>query len=191
MILPIYTKKGDKGTTKLPFDRRKRSKASCRVKALGEIDELNSLVGVMIAFTKTKKIRELLLQVQHDLFRVQMDLASKGEMFALKNLIPISEVNVAWLEKHIDEMTKKLTPLSKFILPGGSQAGALAQFARAVCRRAEREIADLKRTEKVNSALVQYMNRLSDFLFMLARMLNREANVTEMHPNYYEEGKLA
>lgn len=185
--MPIYTKKGDKGTTKLPFDARKRSKAHCRVRALGEVDELNSLIGVIISFITSYKIKEMLLTVQHDLFRVQMDLASKGKMFEEKHLKPIAEDKVTWLEKKIDTMTTKLAPLSKFILPGGSHAGAFAQLARAVCRRAEREIADLKKKEKVNPALVQYMNRLSDFLFTVARFINKGTGQKEINPDYYLE----
>lgn len=183
----IYTKKGDKGTTKLPYDTRKRSKSHCRVRSLGEIDELNSSLGAVTAFVKDKGVRDMLTQVQHDLFRVQMDLASKGAVFKERHIKPITEEKVKWLERHIDGMEKELTPLSLFILPGGSPAGALAQLSRAVCRRAERELAALKKKEKVNPDVIQYMNRLSDFLFVVARFINKKEGEKETHPDYYIE----
>lgn len=182
---PIYTKKGDKGTTKLPYDIRKRSKSHCRVRSLGEIDELNSLIGAVIAFTRPSDIKAVLLQVQHDLFRVQMDLASKGKVFKEKGITPITEERVSWLEKRIDAMEKELKPLTMFILPGGSEAGALAHVARTVCRRAERELAALKKREKVNPDVAKYLNRLSDFLFVAARVINSKEKSKEIYPDYY------
>lgn len=186
--MPIYTKKGDEGTTKLPFDKRKRSKASCRVQALGEVDELNSLVGVIVSFLKDgTPVKKRLIRIQSELFLAQMDIASKGKIFEDKKINPLTETHVKQLEKEIDEMTSKLPPLSKFILPGGSHAGAFAQLARAVCRRAERELAQLKRKEKVSPAVVQYLNRLSDYLFTSARFINLNANTPESNPDYYED----
>ncbi len=187
--MPIYTKKGDKGTTKLLYDARKRSKSSCRVRSLGEIDELNSFVGAVNALVKEKKIKEMLTKVQHDLFRVQMDVASKGKALAQEYITPISEEHVLWLEKHIDAMQSTLTLLNKFILPGGSPAGSLCQVARAVCRRAERELTALKEKEKVNPAIAKYLNRLSDFLFVTARFINKEERKKEIFPDYYSANK--
>lgn len=184
--MAIYTKKGDKGTTKLLYDARKRSKSSCRVRSLGEIDELNSLIGAVVSLTREQKIRRLLTQIQHDLFRVQMDVASKGLAFKEKDIKPITEEKVVWLEKHIDDMQTKLFPLDKFILPGGTPAGAFCQVARAVCRRAERELSALKAKEKVNPDIAKYLNRLSDFLFVTARFLNKKSGQKETHPDYYE-----
>ena len=183
--MPIYTKKGDKGATKLLYDTRKRSKSSCRVQSLGEIDELNSLIGVVIAFTKQKKINALLSQVQHDLFRVQLEISSKGGVFADKKIKPISIDNVAWLERHIDALSKKLPALAMFIVPGGSKAASLAQLARAVCRRAERELAGLNKKEPVSPQVLAYINRLSDFLFTLARFINHQERFKESYPDYY------
>jgi len=189
-FMPIYTKKGDKGTTKLPFDKRKRSKASCRVQALGEVDELNSLVGVIVSFLKDDTpLRKWLVKIQSELFLAQMDIASKGKTFEDRKIKPLTEKHVKQLEKEIDEMTSKLPPLSKFILPGGSHAGAFCQLARAVCRRTERELAQLKRKEKVNPAVVQYLNRLSDYLFTSARFINFNAGAPESNPNYYNEDR--
>lgn len=189
--MPIYTKKGDNGRTKLPYDRRKRSKSSCRVQSLGEIDELNSLIGVVIAFTKQKQIKTLLYQVQHDLFRVQLEISSKGAAFGDKKIKPISLDNVAWLERHIDALSKKLPALAMFIVPGGSKAASLAQLARAVCRRAERELAGLNKKEPVNAQVLAYMNRLSDFLFTIARTLNKQGKIKESYPDYYESLRAA
>lgn len=184
--MPIYTKKGDKGTTKLPFDKRKRSKASCRVQALGEIDELNSLVGVIISFLqKNAPTKERLVRIQSELFLAQMDVASKGKIFEDGKIKPLTEAHVARLEKEIDEMTGQMPPLSKFILPGGSRGGACAQLARAVCRRAERELASLGKKEPVNRMVTQYLNRLSDYLFTVARFINFKEKIVESNPNYY------
>lgn len=184
--MPIYTKKGDTGTTSLPYDARKRSKKSPRVAALGDIDELNSAIGAIIAFDAKKIAGKLLTRVQHDLFRAQMDIASKGKIFEEKRITPITEKNVIWLEKTIDELDKKLPHLHKFILPGGSKAGALAHLARAVCRRAERSVVALKEKEAVRTDLVKYLNRLSDFLFIIARHINYKEKSKETHPDYYK-----
>ena len=182
----IYTKKGDKGGTKLLQDKRKRSKSSCRVRSLGEIDELNSLIGVVIAFSNKKRINALLLQVQHDLFRVQLEISSKGEIFGDKKIKPISMDSVAWLERHIDLLSKKIPSLAIFIVPGGSKAGSLSQLARAVCRRAERELSGLNKKEPVSPQVIVYMNRLSDFLFTIARFINHRERFKESYPDYYK-----
>ncbi|MEK7603647.1 MAG: cob(I)yrinic acid a,c-diamide adenosyltransferase [Patescibacteria group bacterium] len=187
--MPIYTKKGDKGGTKLPYDKRNRSKSDCRVQSLGEIDELNSLIGAVIAFSDKKRINALLSRVQHDLFRVQLDIASKGEIFRDKKINPISADNIAWLEQQIDALSKKLPELSMFIVPGGSKAGSLSQFARAVCRRAERELSGLNKKEPVNPQALAYINRLSDFLFTIARFINHQEHFKENYPDYYKNNK--
>jgi len=173
--------------TKLPFDKRKRSKASCRVQALGEIDELNSLVGVIISFLqKNAPVKERLVRVQSELFLAQMDVASKGKIFEDKKIRPLTEEHVKRLESEIDEMTKQMPPLSKFILPGGSHAASLAQLARAVCRRAERELAGLSKNEHVTPIVSRYLNRLSDYLFTIARFINFKERTSEANPNYYQ-----
>lgn len=154
--------------------------------ALGDVDELNSAIGAIIAFDTKKIAARLLTRVQYDLFRAQMDIASKGKIFREKHIAPLTEENVKWLEKTIDDIDKKLPPLHQFILPGGSKAGALAHIARAVCRRTERSIAILKEKEAVNPDLVKYVNRLSDFLFMIARYINYKEKNREMFPNYYK-----
>lgn len=156
------------------------------MQSLGEIDELNSLIGVSIAFSKQKKINALLSQVQHDLFRVQLEISSKGAVFGDKKIKSIGLDNVAWLERHIDALSKKLPALAMFIVPGGSKAGSLSQLARAVCRRAERELSGLNKKEPVNAQVLAYMNRLSDFLFVVARYLNKQRKVKESYPDYYK-----
>ena len=187
--MPIYTKKGDKGGTKLPYDKHKRSKNSCRVQSLGEIDELNSLIGVVIAFSNKKRINALLSRVQHDLFRVQLEISSKGEVFGDKKIEPISMDSVAWLERHIDLLSKKIPSLAIFIVPGGSKAGSLSQLARAVCRRAERELSGLNKKEPVSPQVIVYMNRLSDFLFTIARFINHQERFKESYPDYYRNNE--
>lgn len=187
--MPIYTKKGDRGGTKLHYDKRERSKSSCRVQSLGEIDELNSLIGVVIAFSDKKRINALLSQVQHDLFRVQLEISSKGEVFSDKKIKPISAENVAWLERHIDALSKKLPALAIFIVPGDSKAGSLSQLARAVCRRAERELSGLNKKELVSPQTLVYMNRLSDFLFTVARFINHQERFKESYPDYYRNNE--
>lgn len=184
--MPIYTKKGDKGGTGLTYDTQKRSKSNCRVQSLGEIDELNSLVGVIIAFCKQKLVKNLLSRVQHDLFRVQLEVSSQGKVFLDKGIRPITAKNIAWLETHIDTLSRKLTPLAMFIIPGGSKAGALGQLARAVCRRAERELTSLNEKEPVSPQVLAYMNRLSDFLFVIARFINKQERKKEIYPDYYK-----
>lgn len=183
--MPIYTKKGDKGTTGLTYDTQKRSKSNCRVQSLGEIDELNSLVGVIIAFCKDNEARTLLERVQHDLFRVQLEVSSQGKVFDDKGIARITTQHIHWLEEHIDTLQKKLLPLAMFIIPGGSKAASLTQLARAVCRRAERELSGLNEKGPVNAEVLAYMNRLSDFLFTLARFLNKKARIKENYPDYY------
>lgn len=185
--MPIYTKKGDKGTTKLLGDKRKRSKADCRVRALGEVDELNSLVGVVVSFLPRGKVKSNLLRVQSDLFRIQMDIASKGHVFAEGKIARIGKEHVVWLEKHIDEMSAKVPPLTQFILPGGSKAAALCQLARAVCRRAERELVAAKAERFIHKDVLQYINRLSDFFFASARFINATQGISEPNPDYYND----
>lgn len=154
--------------------------------ALGDIDELNSVIGAIIAFDTKNRATKFLTRVQHDLFRAQMDIASKGKIFTEKRIEPLAGENVLWLEKTIDELDKKLPSLHQFILPGGSKAGALAHLARAICRRAERSLAALKEKETVRTDLVKYINRLSDFLFIVARYINYKEKNKEIHPDYYE-----
>lgn len=161
----IYTRTGDAGTTGLG-DGSRTAKDSARITAMGDVDELNSLLGVILCEDLPADVRELFTGIQHDLF----DLG--GEM-AIPGTALLSEKSVAGLEQAIDRCNETLGPLKEFILPGGTRAAALAHLARAVCRRAERRLVALAAAEAVSETGRKYVNRLSDLLFVLGRTLNR------------------
>ena len=163
----IYTRTGDAGTTGLG-DGSRTSKDSIRVAAMGDVDELNSLIGVILCEELPADIRELFIGIQHDLFDLGGELCIPGSAL-LKATQP------ARLEAAIDHYNADLGPLKEFILPGGSRAAALTHLARTVCRRAERVTVALAAEEAVSDAGRQYLNRLSDLLFVLGRWLNRAA----------------
>jgi cob(I)alamin adenosyltransferase len=162
----IYTRTGDGGETGLGDGSRVR-KDSQRVAVLGEVDELNSAIGVLLAESLPDKIREVLEGIQHDLFDLGGDLSIPGRS-------SMSDAQVKRLETLLDDLNSALSPLKEFILPGGTRAAGLAHLARAVCRRAERSLVALARSEKVGDVACIYLNRLSDLLFVLGRVLNRE-----------------
>lgn len=163
----IYTRTGDAGTTGLGNGERV-SKNSQRVHAMGDVDELNALLGVLLCETLPGDVRELLVGVQHDLF----DLG--GEL-CIPEMSLITAHHVERLEEALDRLNEPLEPLKDFILPGGTRAAAQTHQARTVCRRAERMVVALAESadEPVNDAPRHYLNRLSDLLFVLARVLNR------------------
>lgn len=161
----IYTRTGDAGTTGLG-DGQRVSKSSPRINAIGDIDEVNALIGVLLTENMPDDLRELLTNVQHDLF----DL---GGEICIPGMSMISDKQVQYLEDELDRLNASLPPLKDFILPGGSRAAAFAHHARTVCRRAERVVVALAEHESINDAPRQYLNRLSDLLFVLARVLNR------------------
>lgn len=161
----IYTRTGDAGETGLG-DGSRVPKDSQRVHALGEIDELNSAIGLLLAEELPAGIRAALAGIQHDLFDLGGEVCIPGHS-------SISEQQVARLEALLDEHNRDLPPLKEFILPGGTRAASLAHLARTVCRRAERALVSLARAEPVGSAARKYLNRLSDLLFVLGRALNR------------------
>jgi cob(I)alamin adenosyltransferase len=169
--MKIYTRAGDKGTTGL-FGGDRVSKAAARLHAYGTIDELNSLLGVILSrHDLPQSIREELDDIQHTLFLVGSDLATP-----LKEPVNVPRMGlekVADMERWIDLHTKNLPELTTFILPGGSESASLLHNARTVCRRAERWIVDLMQDEDVNTALIVYVNRLSDYLFTVARAVNQ------------------
>ena len=161
----IYTRTGDAGTTGLGNGNRV-SKNSLRIHTLGEVDEANAAIGIMLCEELPDDVRVLLTNVQHDLFDLGGELCIPGmEMITAKQ--------VEHLEEELDRFNDDLEPLKDFILPGGTRAAALAHQARTVCRRAERMIVALGQEESVNDAPRQYLNRLSDLLFVLGRVLNR------------------
>lgn len=161
----IYTRTGDTGTTGLG-DGSRVPKNSLRITALGEVDEVNSALGVLLCETLPDDIRELMIGIQHDLF----DLG--GEV-CIPGMALIGDKQVERLEQAIDTYNADLAPLKDFILPGGTRAAAQTHMARAVCRRAERAVVALAAAETVNEPGRKYLNRLSDLLFVLGRVLNR------------------
>ncbi|MCC7182566.1 MAG: cob(I)yrinic acid a,c-diamide adenosyltransferase [Rhodocyclaceae bacterium] len=168
----ITTRTGDAGSTGLG-DGSRVSKSSLRIHALGEVDELNSLVGVLIAEGLAEDHAALLQAVQHDLF----DLG--GEL-AVPTMSLVTASHVARLEDATTHLNAALPPLKEFILPGGNRPAALAHLARTVCRRAERALVALGEHEPVSAPSRQYLNRLSDLLFVLGRVLNRTGGGTDI-----------
>jgi len=161
----IATRTGDKGETGLG-DGSRVAKDSARIQALGDIDELNSCLGVLLAEKLPAYLRQGLLQVQHDLFDLGGEVCIPGHSM-------ITEAHVLHLDALLAAYNRKLRPLKEFILPGGTRPAALAHLARTVCRRAERSLVALGRAEPVGERARQYLNRLSDLLFVLGRTLNR------------------
>lgn len=170
--MPIYTRTGDKGDTSL-YGGKRVSKAHERVETYGTVDELNSVMGVVIAHLRVnrKGLKELLESIQIDLFTIGSSLATPSEKMQRLEVKKLSE-RVVEFEKEIDSMTKKMPELHNFILPGGSKAGSFLHQARAICRRSERRIIGLSKKEDVSDEIIKYFNRLSDLLFTLARYLN-------------------
>jgi len=178
--LKIYTKTGDRGETGLLGGAR-MSKASPRIEAYGAVDELNAALGVAASQTDNPSLREKIERLQADLHLVCADLANpKPEAEAPR----VGEGHVAALEALCDEVDADLAPLKRFVLPGGSPAGAGLHFARTVARRAERRVVALAADEPVNAEAVRYLNRLSDLLFLLARWINHRDGAAESHPDY-------
>jgi cob(I)alamin adenosyltransferase len=164
-LTKIYTRTGDDGSTGLG-DGTRTPKNSARVEAMGDVDELNSIIGMLLTEPMPDSIEALLTDIQHDLFDLGGELCIPGYVL-------LKSERTDWLEQQLDELNEQLPPLKEFILPGGTRAAALTHHARTVCRRAERRIVTLMQSEKVAPAVAQYINRLSDFLFVLARDFNR------------------
>lgn len=163
----IVTRTGDGGTTGLG-DGSRTGKDSLRIEAIGEVDELNSMVGVLLCEEMSAPIREALLEIQHDLF----DLG--GEL-CLPGMELVKAEQVGRLESLVETFNADLPMLKEFILPGGTRAAAYAHLARTVCRRAERALVRLHNEEALSETVRRYLNRLSDLLFVLARVFNRQA----------------
>ena len=168
----IYTRTGDKGTTGLG-DGTRVAKDHLRVQAMGDVDELNAVIGLLLTEPLSIGIRELLTTVQHDLFNI-------GGEICIPNYVMVKTERVDALENILDSYNDNLTPLKEFILPGGSRAAAYCHLARTVCRRAERTMHTLNTQEKVTEISLQYINRLSDLLFVLCRVLNKEVGVSDV-----------
>lgn len=180
----IYTRTGDDGTTGLIGGKRV-PKDSPRIEAYGSIDELNAILGVAGAFPLPETARRIICRVQDDLFSIGADLALPAGMDRNDWGIPaLTDANIMVLEKEIDLCEQALEPLHRFILPGGSAAGATLHLARTVARRAERQCVALARVEPVDQQIIRYMNRLSDLFFVLARYVNRDDSQAEIHPRF-------
>lgn len=175
--MKIYTRKGDSGETSLVGGQRV-PKDALRIEAYGSVDELNALLGVVRATKPTGEIDNLVRQLQEELFVLGADLATPQSEQS-KKIPRIEQRHIDFLERQIDRMDGQLTPLTTFILPGGSQTGAQLHVARTVCRRAERLTVRLSKQEAINPLTVVYLNRLSDLLFTLARYANKVDQATE------------
>jgi cob(I)alamin adenosyltransferase len=168
----IYTKSGDQGETGLG-DGTRVAKDHPRVAAYGAVDELNAVLGLLLAHVPTLTEAELLRTIQNDLFDVGADLCvPAADKEKPGERLRISAEHVTRLEQAIDRLNALLQPLTSFVLPGGTPAAAWAHFARTVCRRAERDVVTLMKSEAVNPQVLIYLNRLSDLLFVLARVYN-------------------
>lgn len=163
----IVTRTGDAGTTGLG-DGTRVAKDSLRIEAIGQVDELNSTLGLLLTEALPDDVRQALTGVQHDLFDLGGELCIPG-------MNMISDAQVGRLEDLVGQFNDELSPLKDFILPGGTRAAAVAHLARTVCRRAERYVVRLAASEQVSDSARKYLNRLSDLMFVLGRVLNKVA----------------
>ena len=172
--MKIYTKGGDQGETSL-FGGVRVPKDDLRIRAYGALDELNAVLGLVLSEGEKlpSDIQKALARLQGELFQLGAELATPRGKKVSTQLLEAPHIEA--LEKHIDSMESELKPLKTFILPGGCKASALAHFARTVSRRAERDLITLNRAEPVRPIVLQYVNRLSDYLFVIARYLNLSA----------------
>lgn len=177
MAFRIYTKTGDKGDTSL-FGGKRLPKSHLRIETYGTVDELNSFIGVVRDSTGDEGIRAMLKDIQDRLFTLGANLASDPEKPLATPDILDSDIEA--LEKAIDTMTADLPPLKNFILPGGHTTVSFCHVARCVCRRAERLAVALMHEEPVDEQIIRYLNRLSDYLFVLARQLSQNLGVEEV-----------
>lgn len=168
----LYTRTGDDGTTGLGNGTR-IDKTDLRIEAMGDVDELNATIGLILTTDMDEALNRVFTRVQHDLFNI-------GGELALPDQSILNEENVAKLEAQIDLYNEDLAPLKEFILPGGSTGAAYCHLARTVCRRAERTMIRLSRESNLNALSLQYLNRLSDLLFVACRVLNRAAGVQDI-----------
>lgn len=182
--MKIYTKTGDKGTTAL-FGGTRVPKHHLRIECYGTVDELNSHIGLIRDQKINTNSKKELLKIQHELFTLGAMLATPPEKETLNNgkerlnIPKINDDSVIFLENMIDKMNENLPPMTHFILPGGHPSVSYCHIARCVCRRAERLCVALEEQETINNAILRYLNRLSDYLFVLARKLSFELQVEE------------
>jgi cob(I)alamin adenosyltransferase len=178
-ITRVYTRTGDDGTTALGSGQRV-PKDSPRIEAYGTVDELNSHIGVALAAGAHEPVASALATIQNELFHLGSDLCILEEDKKRLPAPEIQERHVLALEKLMDTLSRQLSPLENFILPGGSKAAAALHVARTVCRRAERRVLSLSRKERIGAFTVPYLNRLSDALFVMARYENKKSRVGDV-----------
>ena len=183
--MKIYTKTGDNGTTAL-FGGTRVKKYNLRIESYGTVDELNSYIGLIKDQEISDNIKKTLLKIQNELFTLGAMLATPLEKEILKNgkerldIPKINEKSILFLEKDIDFMEQDLSQMTHFILPGGHQSVSFCHIARCVCRRAERLSVELNEEENINNDILKYLNRLSDYLFVLARKLSKDLSIEEI-----------
>src|SRR5690606_38108964 len=185
--MKIYTKTGDRGETAL-YGGTRVSKTSARVESYGTIDELNSFIGFAKTEINNEKVLDQLRKIQFDLFTLGSESATPTDKLTLANgksrlTLMISETEIEELEQWMDEFETELEPLQYFILPGGGKSATSLHICRTVCRRAERSLVFLNETEEVRPELIKYLNRLSDYLFVLARYISKINGETEEYWN--------
>ena len=178
-ITKVYTRTGDDGTTGLGAGGRV-GKDSPRIVAYGTVDELNSAIGLALAMGVNDAIAPALASIQNDLFHLGSDLCVPEEEKPERPVPGIEERHVAALESLMDRLSEELSPLENFVLPGGTPGAAQLHVARTVCRRAERTVVALSRREKVGPHTIQYLNRLSDTLFVMARHENKRRGSSDI-----------
>ena len=175
--MKIYTKTGDQGTTSL-FGGTRVSKSDLRIDSYGTVDELNSYIGLLRDQEVNQVRKEVLVEIQDRLFTIGSILATEPGNTKVK--IPaLNENDIAFLEKEMDTMDAKLPPMKFFVLPGGHPSVSFGHVARTVCRRAERLVIALHHQETIDTLVIKYLNRLSDYLFMLCRMMAHELKIEE------------
>lgn len=183
--MKIYTKTGDAGETAL-FGGTRVKKYNARIESYGTLDELNSYIGLIKDQEIDKNTKETLLKIQNELFVIGAMLATPKEKETLKNgqerlnIFTIDEDAIVFLESEIDKIDAVLPQMTHFILPGGHQTVSFCHVARCICRRAERLVVALNEDEIIDSIIIKYLNRLSDFLFVLARKLSKDLQVEEI-----------
>lgn len=175
----IVTRTGDDGSTGLG-DGKRTDKDSLRIHSIGDVDELNSLLGLLRCEPMPDLLQKELLAIQHSLFDLGGELSIPGHTM-------MNDLHVAKLDTLLQKYNAELPPLKEFILPGGSRAAALAHVCRSACRRAERSLVSLGKQEKIGEPARQYLNRLSDLLFVLARELNRQSGSGDV---FWDRGKV-
>lgn len=177
--MKIYTKKGDGGETRL-FDGTRVRKDDSRVEAYGTVDELNAFIGAAVSSLADPELTAILADIQRDLFTIGAQLADPRIHDKGENKSELNPARIAALEQTIDRFETELPPLRQFILAGGAPSGAMLHIARTVCRRAERRVTLLAGQVPIQASAIEYLNRLSDFLFVLARLVNHRQGQQEI-----------